>query len=430
MDDRERGRISGSDFPAPLSLQESLSQYEKETLDKIRVKVMSGYSLNDILNAVFESFGDFLTFDRMALAFLEEDGKRVVCKFVKTKYNPVYLKEGYSADLASTTLEKAIEEKTPRVISDLNLYQLTRKASEPTKLLIREGVRSSMITPLFAGDKPLGILYFNSFFPGAYQERDLAILQGIRDTLGWSIERAYYTGRIEGALNSYRELLNFVSHEIKNPISSLITQGRLLDQGYLGEMKPEQKNVVRKMVDKGEYLLGLVRNYLDLSKIEGGQLKVAIKENVDLLKDVVEEAVSISLPRIQEKGMVFDKIIMGDEYPVAVDPNLIKIAIINLLGNGVSYGREGGRIDLEITFKHEGVVIGVKNEGEGFTDEQKAKLFRKFSRLDTDKALGIKGTGLGLYITWWIIQEHQGWINADSVPQKYARFTFFLPKEK
>jgi signal transduction histidine kinase len=430
MDDRERGRISGSDFPAPLALQDSLSQIEHDTLDKIRVKVLSGHSLNEILNAVFESFPDIMSFDRMALAFLEEEGKRVVCKFVKTKYTPIYLKEGYAVDLAATSLEKVLKSRKPRVISDLPLYQLLRKASEPTKLLLREGVRSSMITPLYAGEKPLGILYFNSFFPNAYQERELAILQGIRDTLGWSIERAFYTGRIEGALNSYRELLNFVSHEIKNPISSLITQGRMLEQGYLGEMKEDQKNIVVKMLDKAEYLLGLVRNYLDLSKIEGGQLKVNIKDDVDLLKDVVEEAVSISLPRIQEKKMAFDKIIMGTAYPLSIDPGLIKIAIINLIGNGISYGREGGRIDLEITFKNEGVVIGVKNEGEGFTEEQKAKLFRKFSRLETEKALGIKGTGLGLYITWWIIQEHQGWINAESVPQKYARFTFFLPKGK
>jgi len=428
MDERNGGGNSGSDFPAPLALQESLNQLERQTLDKIRVKVLSGHSLNEILNAVFESFGDIFTFDRMALAFLEEDGKRVVCKFVKTKYSPVYLKEGYSADLSATTLEKTIEERKPRVIGDLSVYLLTRKASEPSRMLLREGIRSSMITPLYAGDKPLGILYFNSFFPGAYRERELAILKSIGDTLGWSIERAYYTGRIEGALNSYRELLNFVSHEIKNPISSLITQGRLLEQGFLGEMPEPQMKVVKKMLDKGEYLLGLVRNYLDLSKIEGGQLKVNLVENIDLMKDVVEEAVSISLPRIQQKGMVFDKIVMGSEYPLSIDPNLIKIAIINLLGNGVSYGREGGRIDLEITFKHDGVVIGVKNEGEGFTEEQKAKLFRKFSRLETGKALGIKGTGLGLYITWWIIQEHQGWINADSVPGQYARFTFFLPK--
>jgi signal transduction histidine kinase len=295
-------------------------------------------------------------------------------------------------------------------------------------MLIREGLRSSMITPLYSEKKPLGFLFFNSTYPNAYGERELKILNELKDTLSFAIEKAYYIEELQKALDSYKELLNFVSHEIKNPISSLITQGRLLEQGFLGEMAPPQKEIVAKMVSKAEYLLGLVRNYLDLSRIEQGRLQINIKENVNFVEEVVKEAVSIALPQIEQKKMVFEQKIEGEQYSLSIDPNLIKIVVINLLGNGAQYGKEGGKIELNVDFKNDGVYVSVKNEGEGFTEEAKSKLFRKFSRLETSKALGIKGTGLGLYITWWIVTQHKGWIDAVSELDKYAKFTFFLPR--
>jgi len=427
MGDDERGDRP-SDFPFPSTLKKSYEESERELLSTVKERVLRGNSLSEILETVFNTFGDILTFDRMALAFLEEEGKRVVCKFARTKYKTVYMKEGYSLDLAMTSLEKVLSAKSPRVISDLSIYKLQRRASISTEMLLREGLRSSMITPLYSEKKPLGFLFFNSTYPNAYGERELKILNELKDTLSFAIEKAYYIEELQKALDSYKELLNFVSHEIKNPISSLITQGRLLEQGFLGEMTPPQKEIVSKIVSKAEYLLGLVRNYLDLSRIEQGRLQINIKDNVNFIEEVVKEAISIALPQIEQKKMVFEQKFEGNQYPLSIDPNLIKIVVINLLGNGAQYGREGGKIELNVDFKNDGVYVSVKNEGEGFTEEAKSKLFRKFSRLETSKALGIKGTGLGLYITWWIVTQHKGWIDAVSELDKYAKFTFFLPR--
>lgn len=428
MEEDEKKERLASDFPFPSSLRKSYEESERELLSSVKEKVLKGNSLSEILETVFNTFGDILTFDRMALAFLEEEGKRLVCKYVRTKYSTVYVKEGYSLDLTMTSLAKVLYSKKPRVISDLVNYKLLRRTSISTEMLIREGLRSSMITPLYAEKKPLGFLFFNSTYPKAYGEHELKILNELTDTLSFAIEKAYYIEELRKALDSYKELLNFVSHEIKNPISSLITQGRLLKDGFLGELSEDQKDIVTKIVSKAEYLLGLVRNYLDLSRIEQGRLQINLKENVNFIDEIVKEAVAMTLPQIEQKMMVLEQKIEGTQYPLTIDPNLIKIVVINLLGNGAQYGREGGKIELNVNFKDEGVYVSVKNEGEGFSEEARGKLFRKFSRLETSKALGIKGTGLGLYITWWIITQHKGWIDAVSEIDKYAKFTFFLPK--
>lgn len=427
MGNDEKEDRTSSDFPFPSTLKKSYEESEKELLSTVKERVLRGNSLSEILETVFWTFGDILSFDRMALAFLEEDGKRVVCKFVRTKYQTIYMKEGYSLDIAMTSLEKVMVSRSSRVIKDLVTYKLQRRNSISTEMLLKEGLRSSMITPLYSEKKPLGFLFFNSTYPNAYGERELKILNELKDTLSFAFEKAYYIEELQKALDSYKELLNFVSHEIKNPIASLITQGRLLEQGFLGEMPQQQKEIVTKMVSKAEYLLGLVRNYLDLSRIEQGRLQINIKNNVDFIEEIVKETVAIAMPQIEQKKMIFEQKIEGKPYPLSLDPNLIKIVLINLLGNGAQYGREGGKIELLIDFKGDGVYVSVKNEGEGFTEEARAKLFRKFSRLETTKALGIKGTGLGLYITWWIITQHKGWINAVSEVDRYAKFTFFLP---
>lgn len=418
----------GPDFPPPHELKKSYEEIERELIKDIEDKVFKGQSIKEILDTVFDSFSDILSYDRLALAFLEEEGKRVVCKYVKTKYNPVYLNEGYSLDLYKTSLEKVLLTKSPRIINNLNNYFLIRRNSFTTELLIREGLKSSMITPLFANEKPLGFIFFNSTYPNAYSERELRILNELKNKISFAIEKAFYIEELQKTLESYKELLNFVSHEIKNPLSALITQGRLLEGGFLGELTNEQKEVISKMVSKAEYLLNLVRNYLDLSRIERGVIKVT-KEEVDIEEKVINEAITIMLPQIEAKKMVFEKRVVGERYKLFIDPQLIKVAIVNLLGNGVQYGKEGGKIELEINYKQDGLFISVLNEGEGFTEEQKSKLFKKFSRLDVTKSLGIKGTGLGLYITWWIITEHKGWIDAVSEVGKYAKFFFFLPKE-
>ncbi|MCX7830782.1 MAG: hypothetical protein N2445_06960, partial [Acidobacteria bacterium] len=92
MGDNERGGRP-SDFPFPSTLKKSYEESEKELLASVKEKVLRGNSLSEILETVFKTFGDILTFDRMALAFLEDDGKRLVCKFARTKYKTVYMKE-------------------------------------------------------------------------------------------------------------------------------------------------------------------------------------------------------------------------------------------------------------------------------------------------------------------------------------------------
>jgi len=103
------------------------------------------------------------------------------------------------------------------------------------------------------------------------------------------------------------------------------------------------------------------------------------------------------------------------------------VVMVNLLGNAVKYGKREGRIRIRAHTVDGRLRVSVWNEGPGFPPEEKPRLFRKFSRLRTPELLKRKGTGVGLYSTWRIIQLHGGRIWADSEPGQWAEFSFEIP---
>jgi signal transduction histidine kinase len=113
---------------------------------------------------------------------------------------------------------------------------------------------------------------------------------------------------------------------------------------------------------------------------------------------------------------------------VDCDPDLMTIAMTNLLGNAAKYGRKNGKIRLTVNRGPARLDVSVWNEGPGFKEEDREKLFRKFSRLDDPAHRKAKGTGVGLYTVWRIINQHGGRIEAHSRYGEWAEFAFWIPQ--
>jgi signal transduction histidine kinase len=133
-----------------------------------------------------------------------------------------------------------------------------------------------------------------------------------------------------------------------------------------------------------------------------------------------------------EKEMSQKKIQIEDLIPeqteIYADRDLLRIVYDNLLSNAIKYGKENGKIRLKAEKDNGRMVLSVYNEGQGIPQDKIARLFRKFSRLDSPGCAGKKGTGLGLYICREIIEKHGGEIWAKSEEGKWAKFLFSLPQ--
>jgi len=417
---------SGGDFPRPNGLEDQYRATEREVLDRINLQVAAGDSIDEILAFIFAETRGVMPCDRIGLALLEEGGRRVVAHVALAEYEPLFLHKDYSADLDSTSLGRVLRSGEPRIIRDLQAYGLARPNSESTRLLLREGVRSSMTCPLAVRGRKLGFLFRSSRFPGAYGEREVALHMKMADRLGQAVEKAWRIEQLQATTRAYTEMLGFVAHELKSPLASIITEGNVLSGGYLGDLAPPQAAHIEKIVRKAEYLLGLTRDYLDLARIEGGSLELNPR-TVDLEAEVLAPALELVQSQFDEKKMRLER---EGEPPngVQCDPGLLQIVAANLLGNAAKYGHEGGRAVLACSVSGAGFGFSVWNEGPGFPAAQKANLFRRFSRLRTPELLKRKGTGVGLYTSWHIVQAHGGRIGAESEEGHWARFRVEIPQ--
>ncbi len=401
---------------------------ERRMLRIVNQRIAAKPTLEDVMDFLFLEAPTLIPCDRMSLAFLEEDGKRIVAHQVRAKYDQLQLSPGYAEDLHNSSLAAVLETGTPRLIGDLAQYVNEHPQSRSTERLLREGVRSSLTCPLVVEGRVLGFMFRNSLQPNAYTRRHVELQMSISERLSQAVEKAWRIEQLEEVNRAYLEMLGFVSHELKSPVASMVTDAQLLAGGYLGELSSTQQLKLQRLIHKGEYLLELVREYLDLARVEGKELRAEFKSNVRLEADVVAPSIELVRPQLEERRMQIE--VDSSQTPKAMadcDPTLLRIVLVNLLTNAARYGRDGGRVVVRLSAERTRVTIRVWNEGPGFTAADKAKLFRRFSRIKREGDPR-RGSGLGLYNSWRIIQLHHGRIRANSAPGDWAEFTVELPQ--
>jgi signal transduction histidine kinase len=402
---------------------------ESATLRKVNQRIAAKPSLSDVMDYLFDETQDLIPCDRISLAFMEEDGRRVVERHVRASYAPLLLEAGYAEDLRGTSLEAVLKSGMPRIIGDLEQYVADHPRSRSSALLVGEGARSNLTCPLLVEGRVVGFMFRSSRTKNLYTRRHVELQMSLAERLSQAVEKAWRIEQLEQVNNAYMEMLGFVSHELKSPVASMVTDARLVADGYLGEVNAEQKRKLERLISKGDYLLELVREYLDLARVEGRELTLSSRPNVSVTREIVEPAVEVVRNQIAEQGMRLElDLHQTPRLLVDCDPALLRIVLVNLLGNAVRYGRSGGLVKVKARSGTSGFSLSVWNEGPGFSTAERSRLFRRFSQLGTPSTSKRKGTGLGLYNAWRIVQLHNGRIRARSVQGDWAEFIIDIPQ--
>ena len=411
-----------------------ISAEERTLLRTVNQKIAARPSLRDIVDYLFENTQGLIPCDRIGLAFLDEGARRVTSYYNRASYEPLLIDRDYSEDLRGSSLRAVLETGLPRIIGDLHQYASEHPRSHSSRRLVREGVRSNLTCPLSVEGRVVGFIFRSSREVHTYHSKHIELQMAIAERLSQAVEKAWRIEQLEQAQTAYLQMLGFVSHELKSPVASMVTDARILADGYLGELSSTQKVKLEGIVRKGQYLLDLVREYLDLAHVEGGELELRMRPNVDVGTEVIDPALELIWSQLEARDMRLVTEMPHEPRPlVCCDPTLLRIVLVNLLDNAIKYGREGGevRVTVQITdsrhVRPEALRVSVWNEGEGFSMTDRNKLFRRFSRLDGGEAKNRRGTGVGLYNTWRIIQLHHGRVSAEAKKGEWARFWFDIP---
>jgi signal transduction histidine kinase len=197
-------------------------------------------------------------------------------------------------------------------------------------------------------------------------------------------------------------------------------------KGIAGPLNEEQMKQLGMAKGSAQHLLELINDVLDISKIEAGQLVVALR-NFNFCK-VLQNAVSSVQPLAEKKNLKLQVSISEDVNEIYSDERRVGQILLNLINNAIKF-TDKGFITIECKTTDKGIVTKVTDTGIGIKKEDVSKLFKPFSQIDTGLTRNHEGTGLGLSICQKLIEKLEGTITVESEIGVGSTFTVILPLE-
>ncbi len=271
-----------------------------------------------------------------------------------------------------------------------------------------------------------------------YQAKIYAELQQQKDTLEQQIVDRTAELRdtmiaAQAANRAKSEFLATMSHELRSPLTTIIGMSTTLlryhtqQQGVTQTLTRQKQNEYLQTIhDRGEQLLTLINDILDLANVESGKLVLQVR-SFSLLQ-VADHTIN----SLQEKAdakqveLCLEPNPIDDDLQFQADPDRVGQILTNLMSNAIKFTPSGGRVTLRICVNATSAMLQVEDTGIGIAAEHRSLLFQKFQQLDGSYHRRYEGTGLGLALTKQLVELHGGSIDVESIVGVGSKFTVFL----
>jgi two-component system, cell cycle sensor histidine kinase PleC len=212
--------------------------------------------------------------------------------------------------------------------------------------------------------------------------------------------------RAEEANQTKSKFLANMSHELRTPLNAIIGFSEIMESGMFGSLGSEKyQEYCHDILTSGHYLLEVINDILDMSKIEAGRMKLDL-ETLDLSKTLAESLRVVS-GRAQDKNLVLDADIEST-ISVVADRRATKQIIVNLLSNAVKFTPEGGKVVVRSRVLSGKIMLMIADTGIGIAPQSLARLGRPFEQVESQLTKTYHGSGLGLAIARSLTQLHGG----------------------
>jgi signal transduction histidine kinase len=233
------------------------------------------------------------------------------------------------------------------------------------------------------------------------------------------VRRALRTSETER--QRYQQAIQFVTHEMRTPLTSIQGSSELMGRYNLSEEK--RKQMAEMINQESKRLARMIQTFLDIERLTDGQME--LKREQFTAKDLVEACLARVRPLGERKNI---RVSTGELYGnLEGDRELMEYALYNLMTNAVKYSGPGTEVTVACRAQGDRVRLSVQDQGIGMDAKELRQIFQKFYRTKRAEASGEKGTGIGLSIVEQIVHHHGGKMEVTSQPGQGSCFTVVLP---
>jgi two-component system, cell cycle sensor histidine kinase PleC len=197
-----------------------------------------------------------------------------------------------------------------------------------------------------------------------------------------------------------------MSHELRTPLNAIIGFSEIMESGMFGPLGAEKYHeYCRDIRESGNYLLEVINDILDMSKIEAGRAKLDLEKI--MLDEVLEDAIRVLAARAAEKQLQLNKD-LRNPIRLKADRRALKQIVLNLLSNAVKFTPDGGKVTVRGRVSAQTVLITIGDTGIGIPREAIKDLGKPFEQVESQLTKRHKGSGLGLAIAKSLAELHCG----------------------
>lgn len=316
---------------------------------------------------------------------------------------------------------KALAEQYRREPFLLDGKQMTE---QQRKFLMLPETKRGFSVPMTDGGKYIGSITLLAE-EGAvlWNKKEQSNIQETAKIIENNLNKVHY----DQASKAKSEFLSRMSHEIRTPMNAIIGMTEIAMQDK--EVPPKVQTYLEKISTSSDYLLSLINDILDMSKIESGKMKL---ELLDFdLEQWVRDIDDLIRPQAVQKGIIYTTETHFVQKWVVGDAMHLKQVLINLLGNALKFTGKDGHILFAVNQRRTApdqteISFSVEDTGIGIEAEDQKRIFHSFEQAGESTARRFGGTGLGLAISSQLVQMMDGEISLESEPDKGSTFSFAI----
>ncbi|MBN1487761.1 MAG: GAF domain-containing protein [Anaerolineae bacterium] len=316
-----------------------------------------------------------------------------------------------------------------QAVRNQNMDLLQSVVDNPNYIGLVPGMKLQLTVPIKRENHVIGVIALESEAEASFNNESVESVVRLADHAAIAIENARLFQKVQDANNAKTEFISFVSHELKQPMTSMKGYTDLLRKGIGGPLNEQQQQFLQVIRTNVERMNRLVSDLLDVSRIESGRLRLEMGDVQP--EEVVSESVRAFEQEIVAKEQNLHVDIKAPLPAVYGDRGRLIQVLTNLISNASKYTPEKGNITIHVKPVTMGdrpfVRWSVADTGIGMTEAELERLFTKYFRSDNPIVRNIQGTGLGLVITQSIIELHNGQIWVESEVNKGSTFSFTIP---